>query len=667
MQLTNLLNALGTARTEQQNFSYSVYNKFVVPPALGQYDLREMRHSIILQGSRGCGKTTYIRYFSHWTQFDKKRPSLESESVRSIILYWKPDTAFFRSISYGWLKDEESYRFFMSISGLELFYEFISALDNISHHWPEINQELDTSIDFWENIELITGVNKRSFSSQLQWVKKQLYIAETAIQGPDTEHLIKISPSAVLKLLIPIVQRDCSKLKGVRFSVYVDEFENLSEQQQKIINGYRKGSDASLTWNVAHKRFAKIVNNTDGVEQVTVTDDFRNLYMEEIYGAERKIDAPDGVYEYGVSSRVFTSEVFLHGLLSEGVISDINGLTLETLTDRKHINQRQKKSYQNDVLALMKKLFPEPITPDLAKNAMEQKAVRNLVLKQLTKYQIIPKKTLETFVSEKPADALVTWCISQQKTFKPNQLLEYIENGNSAFKERIKTYSMASLLNMNIRFDYIDIPIYSGFDRFISLSQSNIRHFVELCYQSLNQHNTECNVTTLTDIPSVTFQQMHQGAIETSLSFIGKVNSFEPLGQKLALLVNRLGMLFQIYQRQSVQSEPEKVSIVVEGIYGEFPEDISDLLEAAKCWRVLIQDNITRDRSARNVVSASSQFRLSPICSPGFSISYRKGRTVQLSVREFQDLCFADNQKFHKWLDDHIGSIPQSDEQVVLF
>lgn len=160
---------------------------------------------------------------------------------------------------------------------------------------------------------------------------------------------------------------------------------------------------------------------------------------------------------------------------------------------------------------------------------------------------------------------------------------------------------------------------------------------------------------------------MHQGAIETSLSFIGKVNSFEPLGQKLALLVNRLGMLFQIYQRQSVQSEPEKVSIVVEGIYGEFPEDISDLLEAAKCWRVLIQDNITRDRSARNVVSASSQFRLSPICSPGFSISYRKGRTVQLSVREFQDLCFADNQKFHKWLDDHIGSIPQSDEQVVLF
>lgn len=266
MQLTELLNALGTARTEQQNFSYSVYNKFVVPPALVQYDLREMRHSIILQGSRGCGKTTYIRYFSHWTQFDKSRDSLESDSVSSIILYWKPDTAFFRSISYGWLEEDESYQFFMTISGLELFQELISALDNISHHWPEIIHELEDSEDFWSSVELISGIADKTLSSQLHWVKKQLYIAETAIQGPDTNQLIKIAPSAVLKLLVPILQRDCKRLNGVRFAVYVDEFENLSEQQQKIINGYRKGSDATLTWNVAHKRFAKIVNNTDGVE-----------------------------------------------------------------------------------------------------------------------------------------------------------------------------------------------------------------------------------------------------------------------------------------------------------------------------------------------------------------------------------------------------------------
>lgn len=389
--------------------------------------------------------------------------------------------------------------------------------------------------------------------------------------------------------------------------------------------------------------------------------------MEEIYGAERKSDSPDGVYEYGIASQVFTSEVFLHGLLSEGVVSDIEGLSSDKLTDRSFIQERRDKSYQNHVLALMKRLFPEPLVPDLAKKAMEQKGVRNLVSRQLSKYKIIPEKTLDKFINEKPSDALISWCVSQQKTFKSEQLLEFIESGNDAFKERVKTYSMASLLSMNIRFDYVDIPIYSGFDRFISLSQSNIRHFVELCYQSLNQVNIESNVTTLTDIPPVTYQQMHQGAIETSLSFIGKVNSFEPLGQKLAILVNRLGVLFQSYQRQPVQSEPEKVSIVVEGVYGEFPEEISELIEAAKCWRVIIQDNITRDRSAKQVISSSSQFRLSPICSPGFSISYRKGRTIQLTAKEFQDLCLADNQKFQKWLDEQVKSVQKSNEQGSLF
>ncbi|MBL1319713.1 MAG: hypothetical protein COA63_001450 [Methylophaga sp.] len=667
MKLTKLLNSLGTARTEQQNFSYSVYQKFVVPPALAQYDLREMGHSIILQGSRGCGKTTFIRYFSHWTQFDKKRSSLESDSVRSVILYWKPDTAFFRSISYGWLQEDKAFQFFMVIAGLEIFEELISAIDNMSYHWPEIINELDNSTDFWPSIELITGHSNRNISSQLQWVKKQLYITETAIQGPDTSKLTSISPSAVLKLLVPILQKECSRLNNVRFSIYVDEFENLSEQQQKIINGYRKGSDATLTWNVAHKRFAKIVNKTDGIEQITETDDFRNLYMEEIYGAEKKSESHEGIYDYDVNSKVFTSEVFLHGLLSEKIVSDIDGLSCEMLTDLAHIEYRQQKKYQDRILKLMRNIFPEPQVPELLKTAMQQKGVKNLVEKQLLKNKIIPTETIKEFIKERPSDAFVSWCISQQKTFKPEQLLAFINNDDAAFKERVRTYSMAALLSMNIRFDYVEIPIYSGFDRFIILSQSNIRHFIELCYQSLSQLDADIEVESLNNIPSVSYQQMYQGAIETSKSFLGKINSFEPLGQKLSLLVSRLGILFQSYQRQDVQSEPEKVSIVVKSVYGEFPYEIDDLLESAKCWRVLIQDNITRDRSAKTVVSSSSQFGLSPICSPGLKISYRKGRTIQLTLKEFTDLCFADNVTFQKWLDDHIKSERKSVDQGALF
>jgi len=669
MKLIKLLNTLGATRTEQQHFSYSVYKKFVVPLALAQYDLREMGHSIILQGSRGCGKTTFIRYFSHWTQFDKKRSSLESDSVNSVILYWKPDTAFFRSISYGWLQEDEAFQFFMVIAGLEIFEELLSAVDNMSHHWPEIINELERSTEFWPSIKLITGLNDRDICSQLQWVKKQLYIAETAIQGPNTSELTSISPSAILKLLVPIIQRECSRLNNVRFSIYVDEFENLSEQQQKIINGYRKGSDATLTWNVAHKRFAKIVNKTDGIEQITETDDFRNLYMEEIYGAEKRSQSYEGIYDYGANSQVFTSEVFLHGLLSEGIASDIEGLSCETLTDLEHINYRQQKEYQERILKLMRKLFPEPQVPELATISMQQKGVKNLVEKQLLKSKIIPVETINEFIKKRPSDAFVSWCISQQKTFKPEQLLDFINNGGAtAFKERVRTYSMTALLNMNARFNYVEIPIYSGFERFIALSQSNIRHFIELCYQSLSQLDSEgIELNTLNNIPSVSYEQMHQGAIETSKSFIGKINGFEPSGQKLSLLVNRLGILFQSYQRQAVQSEPEKVSIVVKSVYGEFPEEIDSLLESAKCWRVLIQDEITRDRSAKTVVSSSSQFRLGPICSPGFKISYRKGRTIQLTLEEFTNLCFANNILFQKWLNDHIESEQEIVEQGALF
>lgn len=668
MKITKLLQDLGTARTEQQTFTYSVYKRFVVPPALIHNDLREIKHSTILQGSRGCGKTTYIRYFSHWTQFDKTRTHLEAEDVSAIVLYWKPDTAFFRSMNYGWLTEKESYNFFMTISGLELFHELMSALDNISHHWPEVIDDLEESNDFWDNVFTITGTVEHSFSSQLKWAKKALYQAEVAIKKPDCSNLADILPSAMFKLLIPVIQTDCNKLRDVRFSLFVDEFENLSEKQQKIINGYRKGSNASLTWNVAHKRFAKISTMTDGDEQLNNVDDFRNLFMEEIYGAKCALGSAEGVYERTLEIELFTSEVFIHGLLKENITSGIEGLNVEVLIAPNKVGLRRKDGYKDNVMKFMRNLFPEPTTPKLAELAMKQGAVKNLVQKQIEKFECIPRQLIKQFIQERPGDALVSWCISQQKTFKGEVLLDYIQNKQDmkkSYAERIKTYRVAALLSLNT-LNYINIPIYSGFDRFLNLSQSNIRHFIELCYQSLHQLNKDVDIQSLSDIPPVSYEQMHQGAIQTSKSFIGKVISFEPMGQKLSQVANRLGILFQSYQRQSIQSEPERVSIVIKGIYGDLPEELHPLLESAKCWRVLIEDNITRDRKSRDTVSSSSQYRLNPLCAPNFGISYRQGRTVEVSLDDFLTICIGDNLKFKQWLSSRIDKDQKSLDQMNL-
>jgi hypothetical protein len=650
MKITKLLQNLSTARTEQQNFTYSVYKKFVVPPKIGQFDLRKQKHSIALQGSRGCGKTTYVRYFSHWTQFDKSRLSIE-QNVEGIVLYWKPDTVFYRSMSKGWLTPEESYKFFMTITGLELFQELLHALDNVSHHWPDLLEDLNKSSQFWPAIVTITNNSDRSLSSQLQWVNIELYKARVAIKKAKTDTLVDIEPGAMFKLLIPIIQNNCNKLKNLRFFLYVDEFENLDVQQQRIINGYRKGSDARFTWNVAFKRFANLTAKTDGDEQLNFPDDYREIFMEEVYGAEQSPESAAGVYDLTPTSKLFTSEVFLLSILNDE-ITTIENLNSDILGDPNKIDLRSSEQYQKTIFQLMEKIFPTRNAAELARDAMLKDSVRNIVKNQLAKVEDFPMDSLELFIKNSPSDALVSWTISQQRTFKSKQLLAYIngsEQETRRYLQRIHTYRLAAILCLNIKYHYINIPIYSGFERFCLLAQNNIRHFIELCYQSLHQLEKETEISTLEYFPSVSPEQMHLGAIEASNSIVDHVINFEPMGQTLARMVNRLGTLFKSYQKQPAQSEPEKVSFVIKGYYGDLSEELQKVINSAKCWRVLIEENITRDKQP-NLIISGSQYRLNPIFSPHFKVSYKTGRTVELSEYDFRLICEGSNEDYSNWL-----------------
>ena len=653
MELSKLLQELSAARTEQKSFTYSVFKRFVVPPSIGAYDLSKEKHSIALQGSRGCGKTTYIRYFSHWTQFDKSRDYVEAEDLESIVLYWKPDTLFYRSMSKGWLPEEISNNFFLTISGLELFSELLSAIDNIGFHWPDVIVELDGSTDFWEAMYVITGRQKCNIPDILQWIKVELYKARTAIKKGNVSALPEIEPSSMFELLLPIIQRSCTRIKGLRFSVFIDEFENLDEKQQKIINGYRKSSNATLTWNVAYKRFATITQATDGDESLKHFDDYREMFMEEVYGAKRPPSSTTpGVFESTPESKLFTSEIFLLSLLSDQVWTSIEHLNIEVLGSQEKIDLRNSDLYKADIIKVMERIFPTVNAPQLAKCAMNKPSIKRVVKAALQEVEGISEKQVDEFMANNPSAALVSRCISKQKTFKTEQLLAFInkeEPGYSSYVERTNTFKIAALLSLNTQ-SYFNIPIYSGFERFIMMSQNNIRYFTELCYHSLHQLDGNLKVDSIENFQPVTPDQMHQGAIEASGSLVEHVINFEPLGQSLARMVQRLGALFREYQRQTVISEPEKVSFIIKGDFGDLAEDLRKLINSAKCWRVLLEGDLTRDKKSSAVSSAGHLYRLNPIYSPCFDISYKSGRTVELSEESFRLICMGSNEEYHCWL-----------------
>ncbi|MDC9725002.1 MAG: hypothetical protein PSN44_03655 [Gammaproteobacteria bacterium] len=644
---------MSTARGEQNSFSNSVYGKFVIPHSIEVNDLRKQTHSIALLGSRGCGKTTYIRYFSHWTQFDQQRKDFNDDDFHSVILYWKPDTVFYRSIAKGWASPKESEHFFAVLSGLELFKELIFSLKNMAFHFNDIFVDLNNSQQFSLAIETITGSRNCCFEDLITWAESALYSTRNAIRHLDCSKLENIDPNALIQFLVPIIQDQCNRLKSTRFKLYVDEFENLDISQQRTINGYRKGSNARFTWNVAYKRFAEVTSATDGNERLGSPDDYREIIMEVVYGSMQPPNAPPGSYKTTEDSRLLTSEIFLLGLLNENVATSNIVLTPENLCNPKKISLRNNNAYKSQIFALMEKLFPTKNASSLATEAMKQNAVINIVESELKNVDGLSSTLLRKFISEQPGDALVSSLIVNQKTFKSSQLINFINNKEperKAFIERIQTYRMSAILSLNARYDYINIPIYSGFERFNHLSLNNIRHFIELCYQTLRQLEPHIEIKYLEDIPSVSTDDMHRGVVNASGLFIQRVNTFEPMGKTLSRMANRLGSLFQTLQRQKVQSEPEKVSFIIKGEHGDLNENLNKIIEAAKGWTLLLEGNITRDRKAKKVVSANKQYRLNPVYSPNFGTSYLTGRTVELTQSEFELICDAQDETFSKWL-----------------
>ena len=110
--IQDILKNVSVARAEFKAQNESVFSSFVTPPFFDQVNILNSQHSIALIGGRGSGKTMYLKYFSHWSQLDPNA-NPKVESLTNTLLYWKPNTIFFRALERGWIDEKISSQAFL--------------------------------------------------------------------------------------------------------------------------------------------------------------------------------------------------------------------------------------------------------------------------------------------------------------------------------------------------------------------------------------------------------------------------------------------------------------------------------------------------------------------------------------------------------------------------
>ncbi|CAI4152337.1 conserved hypothetical protein [Alteromonas macleodii] len=636
MKVIDIIHKLSTARLEYQTASGSVLNKFVVPFFIDRFDLRKISHSIALAGSRGSGKSTYIQYFSHATRFDKNLNCIKDEEFDCILLYWKPEIAYCQGLKPNWLGDA-AIQFFNIHTALSLMAELSSLLDNISYHFPDLIENMNASGYFWKAISKVTKTDIATVNQLSDWLTDYEYEISTRLNPLDTENLLSFEPKSLLRYLIENLRKDYPRFRKTVFKVFVDEFELLNEEQQKIINTFRKESNKLLNWNVAYKLNAKPSIETTTNQWLQAPDDYQeenlDMFIESNY-------------------RIFAAEIFLLTLQNAGLTCGMNEITPHFLGNRENIRLRKQKKYQANVIAIVESILPQPSVKELSTIAFKTNSVQNK-LTSLFKQLNISKVAKEVILKDTSL-AVTLIGISRQVSFDPQLIERYGLNKTSAeelkkIKEKVSTFEFNTLLSLNLQHAALQIPVYAGFERFVTMTTPNIRHFKDLCLSALKKSDdveSDIDYSSIHDIKPISFEGMHLGAINSSSALVKEVISYPPHGKKLAQLVNRFGELFKISQKSSYQTEPERVIFSFEYDFSGADKELEEFLNSALSWRVIVDDDARRIKDERQ--TTSREFRLNPIYSPKFGISHRKKRGITISLDLFKTLVTGSSDDFDK-------------------
>lgn len=605
-------------RNRAEELGSDVWEQFVVPPFFDRLDLQEARKPRVIIGGRGCGKTMLLRYLSYHSTFSPVRqPPPSQEALRHVGLYWRADTQFAKILTGRGLPIETWAAAFDHLVGLIASAEVLDSVNAIRR--SGVLRDPPTASFTLEKL----GAYDPAFATTPEEFRREIGVRLTQFEiwaknvGKTAEPIFLPGRSLVLDV-IGSLTKAIPELGGAIFFLYVDEYENLLEYQQEIINTFLKHSEQPLIFNVAVKRNGFSTLKTVGGESIMDVADYREHDIEE--------------YLEGADFSIFAAEVLLLTLHRAGWPVPIS---VEELRNPSAMDERRRKDYQSSVIGYVRNLFPSVSHQELAEEVFRVPSLRTRLERTIQGALRTRRIKLSAEVFLRPTVPMASIVASAllYRDLRAEDILAELDAAERGEENRftgrtnwVHNNFVGCLLALH-ESAYHACALYAGFDAFVLMARGNMRHFLELCHQSLA--DVEANPDN-----GVPPDHQAQSARHASAGFVGQIRRSGRLGNRLHSFVLRLGSLFALAHQRPAQSEPEITHFTISGGTRELGEsDIAFLREAVK-WSVLFEEDETKQKNPIEEYT-KSEWVLNPIYAPYFGISYRKRRKLQLSTDDF--------------------------------
>ncbi|EPF5500109.1 hypothetical protein AB8896_04770 [Yersinia enterocolitica] len=633
------------AKNRAEELPDDIWGTYVLPINYPDVDLRQWTKACVIVGGRGSGKTMFLKYHCHPTIFSSKHNKINNTELKRIGIYWRPDTAFTQHLSEEWLGKywDGAFKSYMCLS---ILIEFSRLAKNISvSKIQDENLKYDIS-----KFKVPKAISKKisQFTDDILLVDAEEYIQEALfelsnwINIPDKEiPPINIDIKSALSILSIELNKLSLNLKDTIYHIYIDEFENLTIPQQKLINTWMKHGIQPLLFSVAYKKNADVSHNTISQESIVERNDYRKIDLEETYLAD-----------FGL----FAAEVLALKLTSFSFESEIKTI-INHYSDPRYLDRRKGEDYQKAVRKIASDFLPNKSYAEIAKDIWDNKTLAskafNLINDGLVYHKDTQYNTYDFIDYDKPEASLVNGVLLNRKSNIPKELIieftKYRSGKESKYPSWIQNNLVGTILYIYNKVSSKPCPLYSGFEQFILMSTGNLRHFLELCHQSILKTESDRNNTINSILNGLPVETQSSATIKTSTLEIEKISDLGANGIHLKRIARRLGKIFNYSQLRKSQSEPE---------VNHFTFDLSDhtqlddktrvLLNEALVWSVLFEEKSTKKKSEEEL--ETKDYILHPVLSSYFGISYRRKRKLKIKIEELKIIFQGDDDEFNKLL-----------------
>ena len=581
------LNAMfGTYRAEWLN--NKIFKFFAVPSYFAEL---KGNRPCVLQGGRGTGKTTVLRglsYKGQWALCNQDINVFDNNDFIGIYLRFNTNhTHAFEGIGADRRQWQRIFAHYLNLLICKEILQFVEWHKNIVPDDEELSMQACRLVAATLNLDGI--VNNRI--ELYEEIELSMYKFQSAINNIADGMVLKLSMQSEPINVLTQKLVELSQFNEKMFYIMMDEYENLTDDEQEVVNTYLKHNNKRYTFKIGVRELGWRVKNTlNPDELLTSMADYALIPIEDNFYKNEKLFLD------------FATEVCEQ--------------RIQALMEGERENYRIEQafaplSYEDEAILLKVESHKNYLA---VKEYLEQQG-KNLNLTPLYMF------------------TLGYWAEKENRSIE-DVVTEY-ETQTVFWNQRYDNYKYSMLFKIRSGRGSGLKKYYAGWSTILKMANGNIRYVLEMVYHSYVKHlNNGYGFET-----PVSPRLQTEAAYDVGGIMLQDLEQEAKNGYKLSKLVINIGSFFNQLATDSDNTAPEITEFYIEE---KITSEVDELLKLGVMHMAFIRMPNTKNSG----IGATKDFlySLHPAFAARFVYSFRRKRKIVITNSDFLSLTVSHKQ-----------------------